>query len=605
MAATRRTKGPLTVTAYRGDAKTLLAFDLAKQATTNLAGFTIRSEPDGRPAYYLYNQLQFRTPSHHAQDPTEPPNSSVNAPLHIFRWVHIPGVAHQGTRPFLGRYRYTVTPRYVDGHGSMLPLDPGLGCTVPTDVVPFEKGKLALGFARGFTQSQAFVNHYGRNARIRPPGKELLFDTSQESGVNADGEHYTYADQYEWLGFTARERVFHLLREVLSRKTLRLDMFAYDLNEPDLLEIVLELARQGRARLILDNAALHHSKSKPKPEDQVEARFTAVATAPAAVLRGHFGRYAHDKVMIVSGRTGPLRVLTGSTNFSITGLYVNSNDVMVFADHAVTRLYAQVFEESWRDGVKRAAFRASPLSAATYAFDGHVPKTEITFSPHEEERAAEILDAVAARIAKEEEKPDGNVLFAVMQVDNGTSPVYTALRNLHANETIFSFGISDTTEGIALYKPGRKTGLLVTGKPASTMLPPPFHEVHRIGLGHQVHHKFVVCGFQRGDAVVYCGSSNLANGGETLNGDNLLAIHDRDVATAFAIEAVTLVDHFNFLDRYTTKGKTTKPAAETTKAAADAGWFLSTTDRWVRRYYDPADLKYADRRLFGGGAGSD
>ena len=48
-----------------------------------------------------------------------------------------------------------------------------------------------------------------------------------------------------------------------------------------------------------------------------------------------------------------------------------------------------------------------------------------------------------------------------------------------------------------------------------------------IGSGHQIHHKFVVCGFNGDDPVVYCGSSNLALGGEQHNGDNLLEIHDR------------------------------------------------------------------------------
>jgi hypothetical protein len=50
--------------------------------------------------------------------------------------------------------------------------------------------------------------------------------------------------------------------------------------------------------------------------------------------------------------------------------------------------------------------------------------------------------------------------------------------------------------------------------------------------------------------VVYCGSSNLATGGEQENGDNLLEIHDPDIAAAFAIEALLLVDHYNFLDSY-------------------------------------------------------
>jgi len=120
-----------------------------------------------------------------------------------------------------------------------------------------------------------------------------------------------------------------------------------------------------------------------------------------------------------------------------------------------------------------------------------------------------------------------------------------------------------------------------------------------IGLGHQVHHKFVVCGFNRAGAVVYCGSSNLANGGEEENGDNLLAIHDSDVVTAFAIEAVGLVDHFQFLDKYATGPKDkTKPAASPKQAAVTAGWFLSTKDTWTKPYFDAKDLHCADRELF-------
>ena len=55
-------------------------------------------------------------------------------------------------------------------------------------------------------------------------------------------------------------------------------------------------------------------------------------------MRGKFSRYAHDKVFIVS-QQGDRRekVLTGSTNFSVTGLYVNSNHVLVFNDPKVAR----------------------------------------------------------------------------------------------------------------------------------------------------------------------------------------------------------------------------------------------------------------------------
>ena len=42
MEATATKTTPLTVTAYRGDAKTLLAFNLPEAQTTRLAGFTIQ-----------------------------------------------------------------------------------------------------------------------------------------------------------------------------------------------------------------------------------------------------------------------------------------------------------------------------------------------------------------------------------------------------------------------------------------------------------------------------------------------------------------------------------------------------------------------------------
>lgn len=598
MASVRARNGTLSVRAHQGDAKTLLAFNLDKASARNLAGFTIKVEPPGATPYFLLNNLQFKTPAAHAQDPTEPANSSLNAPFHKFRWLHIPGQAHQGLEVIFGTYRYTVTPRYFDDTRSMRPLDPSLGVSVKVDVERFEKKRLSLGFTRGFTQSQAFVRHFGLKALIRPKGQALLFDTSQESGVNAQGEHYTYAEEYRWLGFTAREKIFAILDEVAAKKTLRLDVFAYDLNEPDVIAALLKLARQGRVRIILDNAALHHDAGGRKLEDQFETLFTGVAVAPAGILRGKFGRYAHDKIFIVSSTTTALKVLTGSTNLSVTGLYVNSNHVLVFDDREVARQYARLFESAWTDQAAASKFRATDLARQAFSPASRaVPKMEITFSPHDATFAKTILDGMVARIAQEATKGKtiGSVLFAVMDIGSGTGPIFPALRGLHARQDIFSYGISDNPDGIFLYKPETRTGVLVTGKPGKTRLPPPFNQVPDVGLGHQVHHKFVVCGFNGKDPVVYCGSSNLALQGEQVNGDNLLAIHDADVATVFALEALALVDHFHFLDKASTG---TKPPVSKPAAAIAAGWFLSTSGKWAEPYFDPSDLHSVDRQLF-------
>ena len=610
MTMVSKDKGTLKVNAYIGDAKTLLAFNMTKANAKNLAGFTVQVQPGNKPSYYILNELQYEKPSDHAQDPKLPPNSTFNAPIHKFRWLHVPGSAHQGLKPFFGTYTYTVTPRYFDGSGSLLPIDTKLSVALDVPVKPFVKGSLSTGFTRGFTQSQAFVHHFGPKVRIQPPKSDLIFDTSVEAGKNPKGESYTYEQEYEWLGFTAQDRLFEILDEVIGNKSLHLDVFAYDLSEPNFAESLIKVAKQGRIRVILDNASLHKTSKKTgaSAEDAFEKLFRKADKTKKSILRGHFGRFAHDKCLIVSDKKGARTVLTGSTNFSITGFYVNSNHVIVFDDREVAKAYADVFEFAWENGVKNAIFQKSPIANKTFSFSSaKVPKTDITFSPHTKETADKIMGSLVSRIEAEGKKASGSVMFAVMEMGaKSDSVVYQALNDLHAEEKIFSYGISDNPRGIFLYKPGQSRGLLVTGKPVSTMLPPPFNQVPNIaGQKHQIHHKFVVCGFNSKDAVVYCGSSNLANKGETVNGDNLLAIRDQDVATVFAIEAVGLVDHFNFLDNFQNKSQDMKgkkpktPPASLKDAATLAHWFLSTTDAWTKPYYDANDLHCADRQLFG------
>jgi hypothetical protein len=124
------------------------------------------------------------------------------------------------------------------------------------------------------------------------------------------------------------------------------------------------------------------------------------------------------------------------------------------------------------------------------------------------------------------------------------------------------------------------------------------------GIGHQIHHKFVVCGFNGPDPTVFCGSSNLAVGGESSNGDNLLEIHDAAVATVFAVEAVGLIDHFMYLNVLAQKQsagarqEVKEVPTDKSKAANDAAWHLAGNDAWARAYFDPQDLKCVERKIF-------
>ncbi|MDH6242646.1 phospholipase D-like domain-containing protein [Mycobacterium sp. OTB74] len=609
MSPVRATSDLIAVNAFRGDAKTLLAFDMTTDAArTGLAGFTIEVQPPGVAPYFVDNNLRLAPDPKHAQVADQTPFASVNAPIHKFRWVHVPGLVHQGGDPAFGDYTYVVTPRYFTADGALQALDPSTSVSIGVPVGPFQKGALKVAFTRGYVQSQAFVRHFGPKLQIRPADADLLFDTSATAGTDGSGQSYTFAEEYQWLGFTARQQVFDLLAEVQADSTLSLDVFAYDLNEPDVCAALLKLGAAKQVRIILDNAALHHNKAKPTSEDQFETEFDAQAGADS-IKRGKFGRYAHDKVFVVSDKDGPRTVLTGSTNFSVTGLYVNANHVLVFDDRQVAAAYANVFQEAWDTGVKAAPFAGSQWAAAPFTFgaaDGAVPPTSITFSPHTEDIASGILGALVDRIKAEAGQPggaQGSVFFAVMELGGASdNPVYDALNEIHTDPSVFSFGISDSPKSVSLYLQGQKTGLLVSGRPGGTLLPPPFNQVPQFA-GHEIHHKFVVCGFRGTDPVVYCGSSNLALGGEQANGDNLLAIRDADVATAFVIEALALVDHYEFLDGVSKKsGSSPRDVADTgasAGAATAAGWVLGTTDAWTEKYFDTNDLHCADRQLFG------
>ena len=61
-----------------------------------------------------------------------------------------------------------------------------------------------------------------------------------------------------------------------------------------------------------------------------------------------------------------------------------------------------------------------------------------------------------------------------------------------------------------------------------------------------MHHKFVVLDFDKPTARVYLGSYNFSLTADGSNGENLVLIRDRRVATAYMVEAVRIFDHYHF-----------------------------------------------------------
>jgi phosphatidylserine/phosphatidylglycerophosphate/cardiolipin synthase-like enzyme len=203
------------------------------------------------------------------------------------------------------------------------------------------------------------------------------------------------------------------------------------------------------------------------------------------------------------------------------------------------------------------------------------PPLSISFAPH---KTAFSLDKLADAV----EHAKSSVLFAVMEM-SGSGRALADLKNLSNNPNLFSLGTIESKSDLQLFKPG--TNNVVTSfSYLAKNIPDPFKAEWSGGAGQVIHHKFIVCDFNTANPVVFCGSSNLAEGGETSNGDNLLAIYDSKIAIEYAVEAIRIFDHYRF--------RSLQQSSTTSKPLA-----LSTNQDWIKPYYDPKNIKYLERKL--------
>jgi hypothetical protein len=546
----RDTHEGLTFKAYRGDRCALLAFDVDERLVDDLAGFAVEcTGPDGRTTPVL-NRLRFRdeviaetTPEERVWTPTR------EAPLQRFHWTHYPAEV------LAGEFRYRATAMLFRP-GAQIAIEPGPSVELGLELRDEGHERFEIGFTRGYLSSQAYATRF-HNADVQPDSPTIDFDTGP------------YEKRWAWLGDHARELLFGFLRETHADPKLSLDAFAYDLNEPDMIRA---LAAFGpRLRLYLDDSHEHAKRGAR----EVAAR-AAIEAAGGSVRVGHFDRYAHDKVLIQRRGRRPLKVLTGSANFSIRGLYVQSNNVLVFDDDETARRYWTAFEQAWADA---DGFSRSEIASRWFGIrDAALPRCYVSFAPHT--TAAVSL----ARVAEAIDGARSSILFSVMDV-GGTGPVLERIRAL-PSRTLYAFGTVQRASGsLTVTAPGRRPAF-VPFSYLKDKVPEPFKKEIAGGGGQVIHHKFLVCDFNDRKPVVFAGSSNLAAGGEEENGDNLLAIYDRKVATTYAVEAIRLIDHYRFR------------AAMRTATPAEPLRLRRRSERWATPWLDPADPRYEERLLF-------
>ena len=396
------------------------------------------------------------------------------------------------------------------------------------------------------------------------------------------------------MGFEARKSIFEVLDEAISAKA-EVRVIAYDFNMP---EILTRLEKMGkRLRIIIDDSSGDGGghKAKDTPESVAEKRLRKSA-GTGNVKRQHMANLQHHKSIAVLGK-GVNKVVYGSTNMSWRGFYVQSNNAVIVNSKSAVDDYFKVFESYFSAG-DAGDFRDAKASTGFRSLGITGLDAKVAFSPHTEKNG--LLEVVGKDIAKAK----SSVLFSLAflgQTKKG--PIGPALGRAIKSKTVFALGIADARVkegnlGVTVLTPDNKRRVVRSSALTNNALAP--FNTEPSGLsgsggqhrGTRMHHKFVVLDFDTDDARVYFGSYNFSEPADFDNGENLLLIKDRTVATSYMIEALRLYDSYRFRSvREDQKGKANKvlELRLPPKRSSEQPW-------WQRDWDDP--IRKRDRELF-------
>jgi hypothetical protein len=558
----KNAKALFSLKLHRGEGMTLVAMNWkTAEPPRDFVGFAIEyQEPDGEKFFALKNRLSF--PGNTGLDKNLKLSTKLS-PIQKFRWVHFPRNAE-----IPGKFIYRVSPVFMNALGE---LSYGkyqqAGIELHRETYP---GKLNVSFTRGFVASQAFVDFYEKDGPI----KTLLPATAKLS-LTFQPSHPKTAEALAWMGFEARSALFEVLDKAIADPDAKVDVIAYDLNEP---EIVKRLEQLGKKlRLIIDDDGDHGKGNSA--EKQAEERLLLTAMK---VKRQHMGKLQHNKTIIVDSPTLKL-VVCGSTNFAWRGLYVQNNNAIVLTGKTSVNVFKAAFEQYWTSdsagdfgGSTAAAWQPLGLTGID---------ASVAFSPHSGSNT--VLNSIGADIATAR----SSLFYSMAFLSQTSGPVRKALTDVTLNEQIFVYGISDKKAGgFKLLTPN---GNYSPVSPASLEkdVPEPFKSEPTGGGGTRMHHKFVVIDFDKPSARVYMGSYNFSFAADGTNGENLVLIKNRKIAVAYMIEALRIFDHYHF--RVVTKAaKKNKSKLELKPAPQN----LQDEPWWREDYTDIRKIK--DRLLF-------
>ena len=382
----------------------------------------------------------------------------------------------------------------------------------------------------------------------------------------------------DFLAGDARRAIIDFVREAAAAPTRALHAVLFELDDPELIGELIALG--PKLHLVLANGSV-----KKKGEDEnAEARAALVAAGIDVTDRMIApNRLGHDKFAVLSDAAGkPLAVLTGSTNWTKTGLCTQTNNVLVVRDRTVAGWYRAAWQRihdagsTTPDALVTANSQLNTTSAAGRTTSAWLTPVRKLIDLVD---AAKRIDGASQGILflMFNPGPSGTLLNTILARGDPTSPTFDG--SLYVNG-VLNGDPSTKKRPVVLYHRGEPSRLTfdvvlpaaVGTDPLKFWVP----ELKQLAGTHaMVHSKVIVVDPFGANPAVMTGSHNLGPKASGRNDDNLVIVDgDGRLAEAYAVMIIAIYAQYRWRQRL----------AQGTKWRG-----LHDNDRWQRDYFeDPA-----------------
>ena len=561
-------------------------------------------------------------PPHAPLDPKAPP-----ALIKGFKWRDI---LSRGERGVAVKYRIVA----MKGTGANpVPL-PGVAPLVTNEVNPTPHyGPIDAYFNRGILSTQALANTLGQERGNKLAAlKKLIGDSTGKGAVRLR------------LAGQLQDAVLSLLER---RRKEGGDCFAalYELTD-DFLIKALEAAK-GKLHIVLSNNTGDDKKAYDAANSSARKRLAASGAELISRYLPDSRSIGHNKFMVYVDAQGRAQsVLTGSTNWTPSGLCTQNNNCIIVSSRPLAERYLRYWHDLKDDtvhaGIPTVAKAVAALQGAAlrkadavpperFALDGGgglsvwpSPNTDHLIPTPRQVPGRPPTPPDMHELFDEIDQAKQAVLFLVFQPGKaGSDRSWTIVKQLASicpgRPGLFVRGvISDEPEAMEFEGVRTKRMDAEVVAPAGIMKDVEhwIREIYKAGHAI-VHDKIIVIDPFSERCVVATGSHNLGFKASYNNDENLLIVRGhRRLAEAYAAHIADVYEHYRW--RWYNKRSAERAAARAweqdgadSKKAGDkkydpANFFQATLppdsvgDRWQARYFDGAHLAARERQFWVG-----